>query len=259
TYYGHMNVWGTGRWCDFRCRADADMAAVIALAHENNGLCSINHPKMGGPAWEYSTDLPVDAIEVWQGPWPHGNGESLALWDELLRQGRRLPAVGGSDYHCPSGKETNFLRLGQPTTWVKVAERSVSGILDAIGAGRTCISAFPDGPRLEFQAEASGVRAHMGEILSCQAGEPAHVTITVHNGAGYTLHLVTEAGIAHETTIRSNLATVSVNVPAKRYIRAELVGDMSPDRLPENAPAGLDLRQWRWALSNPVYIRQSAV
>ena len=254
TYYGHMNVWGTGRWCDFRCRDDADVAAVIALAHAGGGLCSINHPKAGGPAWEYSTDLAVDAMEVWQGPWPHRNAESLALWDQLLQAGRRLPAVGGSDYHCPSGEETNFLRLGQPTTWVKVTERSLAGIQEAIRAGRACISAAPDGPRLDIQATAAAVTAAMGQALPLPPGEAARVTVAVSNGKGLTLQLITEAGVAHETLIDTPAATITVDVPAQRYLRAELTGDMPPDRLPPNAPAGLDLRHWRWALSNPVYI-----
>ena len=257
TYYGHMNVWGTGRWCDFRCRSDADVAAVIALAHANGGLCSINHPKVGGPAWEYSLDLPVEAMEVWQGPWPHGNAASLALWDRLLQSGRRLPAVGGSDYHCPSGEETNFLRLGQPTTWLKVAGRSLRGILEAIRAGRASISATADGPRLDIQATAAGVTAAMGEMLPLSRGEPARVTVAISNGKGLTLQLLTETGVAAETVIDAPAAAITVDVPANRYIRAELVGDMPPDRLPANAPAGLDLRQWRWALSNPIYIRQS--
>ncbi len=103
TYYGHMNVWGTDRWCDFRAGSSADMAAIIELAHSAGGVCSINHPKTGGPAWEYSTDLDVQAMEVWQGPWPHRNEESLALWDRLLLRGaaasgsrrQRLPLSGG--------------------------------------------------------------------------------------------------------------------------------------------------------------------
>jgi hypothetical protein len=37
-------------------------------------------------------------------------------------------------------------------------------------------------------------------------------------------------------------------------VRAEVVGDAPREMLPPNAPAGLDLRDWRWALSNPVYI-----
>jgi hypothetical protein len=160
-----MNVWHTSHWCDFRCRSDADIAAIIDLAHSEGALCSINHPKQGGPAWEYTTDLPVDSMEVWQGSWPHRNTESLTLWDRLLAQGRRLPAVGGSDYHCPSGEETNALRLGQPTTWVKVHERSVEAVLEAIAAGRSCISATPDGPKIELSATVNDETVGMGEAI----------------------------------------------------------------------------------------------
>ncbi len=256
SYYGHMNVWGTGRWCDFRSRSEEAMAAIIALAHESGGLCSINHPKKGGPPWEYGPNLPVDAIEVWQGPWPNRNNESLALWEELLRDGRRLPAVGGSDYHCPSGdQETGFLRLGQPTTWVKVSERSPAGVLNGIRAGRTCISASPEGPMLDLRATGDDITAEMGQALSLPAGRPAHVAVEVTGGAGLTLRLLTEAGIVDETKLDSDRATVNVETTARRYIRAELVGDMPPEQLPDDAPAGLDRHNWRWALSNPIYIQ----
>jgi hypothetical protein len=229
------------------------MAAIIALAHEHGGLCSINHPKEGGPAWNYSTDLAVDAMEVWQGPWPNRNEESLALWDRLLRGGRRLTAVGGSDYHCPSSEETGFLRLGQPTTWVKAAERSVNGILAAIRAGRTCISALPSGPRFDLQATTPDGTAQMGQLLSPQV-QPVRVTVGVAGGAGFALHLITEEGVVHKLLLGAEQQTITVEIAARRYIRAELVGDMSRERLPQIAPAGLDLREWRWALSNPIYI-----
>lgn len=256
TYYGHMNVWGARCWCDFRAQGDADMAAIIERAHEHGGLCSINHPKKGGPPWNYSTDLPVDAMEVWQGPWPNRNEESLALWDSLLRDGRRLPAVGGSDYHCPRAEETGFLRLGQPTTWVEVHERSVDGILSAIAAGRACISASPHGPRLSLQARTALETAEMGQALAAK-GQPLQLTITVLGGAGFDLHLITEAGIVARRPVQGEGETITLDVTAHRYVRAELVGDMTPDRLPPNSPdipQGLDLRGWRWALSNPIYV-----
>lgn len=253
TYYGHMNVWGARCWCDFRAQDDEDMAAIIARAHAHGGLCSINHPKEGGPAWNYSTDLPVDAMEVWQGPWPNRNEESLALWDSLLRDGRRLPAVGGSDYHCPSAEETGFLRLGQPTTWVEATERSVKGILDAISAGRACISASPSGSRLALQATTPEGTVQMGERLPPQE-QALQVSVEVVGGAGLALHLVTERGVVHRRLLQAEQETIQAQVAAQRYVRAELVGDMVPERLPPNAPVGLDLRDWRWALSNPIYI-----
>lgn len=256
TYYGHMNVWGTRRWCDFRSRSEAEMTAIIGLAHESGGLCSINHPKTGGPPWEYSLDLPVDTMEVWHGPWPHRNEESLALWDSALQRGLRLPAVGGSDYHCPAGEDTGFVRLGQPTTWVKVRERSIDAILDALHAGRTSISAAADGPRLDMRAEAAGRRAGMGEVLALSPCGLVRVTIEVAGGAGRTLRLVSAARAVHERTVEEEQETIVVELPARTYIRAELVGDMPAEHLPAYAPAGLELRGWRWALSTPVYLDQ---
>ncbi|MBX3000347.1 MAG: CehA/McbA family metallohydrolase [Caldilineaceae bacterium] len=254
TYYGHMNIWNTSRWCDFRCKTDADIAAVIELAHAHGGICSINHPKQGGPAWEYTTDLPVQAMEVWQGPWPHRNKESLALWDRLLCEGRRLPAVGGSDYHCPAAEDTNLLRLGQPTTWVKVAERSVPAVLDAIVAGRASISATPDGPRLALSATVNGKTAGMGEAIEKSDDGRMRVSIEILSGQGKTLRLVADGDIAHEEFIHEGAATATVDLPVQRYVRAELIGDMPADQLPPGAPADLDLRGWRWALSNPIWV-----
>lgn len=264
TYYGHMNVWGTSRWCDFRCRTTDDMRAVIDLAHANGGLCSINHPKQDGPAWEYGMDvgetasLPVDTLEVWQGPWPHRNGESLALWDRVLTEGRCLPAVGGSDYHCPSGADTNFLRLGQPTTWVKVEEPSVSAILAALGAGRACISAAPNGPRLDLRAATASATAEMGQTLFPAPDETVvQVTVEVVDGTGYALELHADGETIHTVDVSSAKETIVVKYPVQTYVRAELVGDMSPEQLPPDVPDTLDLQRWRWALSNPIYIRRT--
>jgi hypothetical protein len=256
TYYGHMNVWGTRRWCDFRCRRDGEMRAVIELAHAHGALCSMNHPAGGDLAWGYSTDLPVDSFEVWNGPWPKLNRGSLALWDELLQSGRRLPAVGGSDYHCPSGEETGFVRLGQPTTWVKAAGRSEAAVLEAIRSGRTCVTASPDGPRLELRATAGDVAAGMGDLLPVAAGQPIQIMVEVENGRGYTLRLIDERGVFQENVIDSNPAVVTGHIMSDRYVRAELVGDMPASQLPAGVPAGLDLREWRWCISNPVYIRR---
>lgn len=258
TNYGHMNVWGTGRWCDFRCRSDDELRAVIALAHAHGGVCSINHPKQDGPAWQYSTDLPVDALEVWQGPWPWRNTESLALWDRLLANGRRLPVVGGSDYHCPAGDEIGFLRLGQPTTWVRVTERSIPAILAAIRAGRASISAAPDGPRLDLRATAGDTAAEMGQTLRIAPGAELNVEVQIERGAGWTLRLIADGMAAHTTPIVTAAATVRHTLTAARYVRAELVGDAPPAIIPPHAPPNLDLRDWRWALTNPIYVEPIA-
>ena len=40
-----------------------------------------------------------DAVEVWNGPMRKDNLKAVKWWDDQLKQGRRLPAIGGSDYH----------------------------------------------------------------------------------------------------------------------------------------------------------------
>jgi hypothetical protein len=251
-----MNVWGTNRWCDFRCRSNEDVAAVIDLVHASGGLCSINHPKTNGPPWEYAFDLPVDAMEVWQGPWLARNEESLTSWQNLLGSGRRVPAVGGSDYHRPPVEATDYPRLGQPTTWVKAAGRSVPAVLDAVRAGRAFISAMPEGPRLDLCAAAVNARAEMGGELSLTPGTTVEVEAKIEGGGGWTLRLIADGALAHEALITTDQATVRTTVTANLYLYAELVGDVPQELVPDDTPADLDLRGWRWAVTNPIYMRR---
>jgi hypothetical protein len=229
------------------------MQAIINLAHGAGGVCSINHPKERGPAWEYSFELDVDALEVWQGPWPYHNSQSLARWDQLLNNGRRLPGVGGSDYHCPAAEDVGFLRLGQPTTWVKADTRSVTAVLSAVQRGRVSLSASPTGPRLDLQATSGSEQVEMGGVLRVANGAPVEVTTTVWSGHGRVLHLIADGEVVAEQTIVGDEASIITLVHAERYVRAELVGDVDPATLPPESPADLDVRDWRWALSNPIY------
>lgn len=257
TYYGHMNVWGTRRWCDFRAKRAADLAAIIDLAHANGGLCSINHPKQGGPAWEYGYELPFDTMEVWQGPWPYRNAESLALWEQLLMTGQQIRVVGGSDYHCPADVDTNLLRLGQPTTWVHVKERSHRGIYEALTTGRTSISSHPTGPRIELTAQVTGSEqmVAMGASICVQADESLTVTATVIDGVGYTLHFVVDGQQQDGRPINTANQRHALTATVQRYVRAELVGDLPAEQVPPDAPVDLDRRNWRWALSNPIFVQ----
>jgi len=256
TYYGHMNVWGTSRWCDFRCRSNEEIAAVIDLAHASGGLCSINHPKTNGPPWEYAFNLPVDSMEVWQGPWLARNEESLTSWHNLLGSGRRVPAVGSSDYHRPPLQVTDYPRLGQPTTWVKAAERSVPAVLDAVRAGRAFISALPEGPCLDLCVVAASARAEMGGELSLAPGAAAEVEAKIEGGGGLTLRLIADGEVAHEALITTDQATVRAAVKANLYLYAELVGDAPHELVPDGIPVNLELSGWRWALTNPIYMRR---
>ncbi|MEZ4307200.1 MAG: CehA/McbA family metallohydrolase [Polyangiaceae bacterium] len=65
------------------------------------------------------------------GDTPRSLRETLIREDqEILRQGRRLVPVGGTDSH------SDYLR---PATFVRAAARSEVGIRDALAGGRTCV------------------------------------------------------------------------------------------------------------------------
>jgi hypothetical protein len=95
----------------------------------------------------------------------------------------------------------------------------------------------------------------MGSTISLAAGRSAEIEVVVENGAGWALRLVADGAPAFETEITTQKATVRVSLAPARYVRAELVGDAPAELVPAYAPPGLDLREWRWALSNPLYFQ----
>ncbi len=238
TYYGHMNAWGLSRWLDFRCRTAEELRAVIDAAHAMGALVSINHPKTDGPPWEYPPDLPVDAVEAWQGPWPLRNRESLAFWDRLLRAGRRVTAVGGSDKHQDRpGEGTPFYQVGHPTTWVYAADRTIPAILEAIRSGRVVITADVDAPWLELTAERGDATWMVGETVPL--GGPVRVRYRVWEGKGLHLRLLSREGeLLFLPVDRSPFEGVlELDLGRHRYVRAELRGvrhfaEETPDDLP---------------------------
>lgn len=77
------------------------------------------------------------------------NDQALFFWEEMLEQGRRVAAVGGSDRH-------RFLLPGYPTTWVLAPGTAQAEVAAAIRAGRTIVTDGPEGPRVTFEADGDG-------------------------------------------------------------------------------------------------------
>ena len=165
TYGGHWNVWGVDGWFDFREPNPEAIAAEMRRASAAGGLVSINHPRPYGPAWQYGDQAPVHAIEVWNGHWHRLNETSLRYWEQRLRRGERLIAVGGSDAHVLRPQSRDPLppsRIGTPTVWVRIdGDPSAERILAGLRQGRAFISEQPEGPQLYFEAEGEALRVHV--------------------------------------------------------------------------------------------------
>jgi hypothetical protein len=159
TYAGHFNVWGTDTWYDFRDPTPEGIQAAVTAARKDGGYVSKNHPRPYGPDWMYPEVTGFHAVEVWNGWWNALNTVSLRVWDDALRNGQKLTAVGGSDVHFPGqhGDADNPLsptQLGRPTIWIQTKRPlSPKSIIDAIKAGTSFISDSPDGPQIYLSRE----------------------------------------------------------------------------------------------------------
>jgi hypothetical protein len=196
TYGGHWNAWGTDSWWDFRDPTEAATSRVMQAAAAAGAVVSVNHPKPFGPPWQYPNAVGFHAVEVWNGNWLEENEVSLAWWDTLLRSGRRIVAVGGSDTHH---LKRDGDRPGRPTTWVQADSRSVDGVLTALRAGRVFVSRDVDGPQLYLSRE----------------------NVHVVGAGGATLTLVSARGVERSTTVDSDDWTIPVT-HSGLFFRAEL-------------------------------------
>ena len=253
TYYGHANAWGIQGWQEFRCRDDATMARIIDAVHAAGALFSVNHPKDNGPPWEYSSDLPFDCVEAWQSLWAANNHQSLAFWDSLLRRGRRVVAVGGSDKHVPPFTgQLSFYDIGTPTTWVYAGELSTAGILGGIQAGHVFISADPQGPELYLAADADGDGVYegmMGDEVVIAAGQSVILRAQVIGGRGLVLRIVSSDGVKRVSVESDDFAHCWQARPQDdTFYRLELVEPGGGEA--GRNPAALV----RLALSNPIYV-----
>jgi predicted metal-dependent phosphoesterase TrpH len=137
TYRGHMNALGATGWIDFRHRTVDGVTAAIDTIHGLGGLASINHPRRNDCAWDWG-DVPMDLVEVWNGPWSDANEGNLAWWYELVGGDGRPSPVGGSDCHAASDATHP---LGSPATWVHATAPTREAILGGLAAGRVAVTA----------------------------------------------------------------------------------------------------------------------
>lgn len=208
TSAGHSNLWGTSAEVDFRIGfAGYTVNDYIRQSHAAGGVVSINHPY-----WPISTNCPgcgwgwrdtdyaqIDAIEVINGyrqenprfkP-PPGNG--IPFWEDKLRQGYRITAVGGGDDH-QSGLGLPHSGVGLPRVQVYATELSEPAILAGIRAGHVYVKA--EGakcPELELTVEISGGAPHLpamvGDNVSLAHDEKSTAKMKVTGGSGTLLQL----------------------------------------------------------------------
>lgn len=178
---GHANVWASAPFSYnelWNANQENDAQVAIQAAHEQGALFSINHPAAFFCCpWEYHIYDGIDTVEVWNSMYRFPNFSEWVVhhfWDDLLKSGRRILAVGGSDTHHLVKWQSELFGHGNPTTWVYAEERTAEGILAGIKSGHVTISYAPFAVRLDFTADADGDGIYeiiVGDIIDHQPGQ----------------------------------------------------------------------------------------
>ena len=175
---GHASVLGIGGWrdqVDFRLIAgDERIRDLVRAANDRGALFVINHPRAEclDCSWEHNVSAGVDAMEI-TAAGAAERAAAMARWDSLLQRGRRIVALGSSDWHRPDHP------IGTASVRVWAAELSERAILEAIRAGRVVVMADGSTPPPELVVRAGESEARVGDSLKVARGAAARVEVRV--------------------------------------------------------------------------------
>lgn len=173
---GHMNVWGLGGardFVDFRVSpGDPAIIDLVKAVASRGALAGINHPYSSCVAcsWTHPVPVGIGTIEI-SGREPEEMPRAVALWDMLLRQGRRVTAIGVSDWHRGESP------LGSASVRVWSGELSTRAILDSIREGRVVVMIDGTTPPPEVTASAGARQARVGDTLALNPGDAFTVAV----------------------------------------------------------------------------------
>lgn len=228
-YKGHINFFGVPSPFDnsFVANTKEQMQQLIANAKAKGAVISVNHPKCRICPYLWEDEDAFDMMEIWNGPMRPTNTDAIRWWTELLKKGRRLPIVGGSDFHRPK----SFARLGNPVTGVYAASPDAADILDALKRGKAFVSASVDGVRL-------CLKYADGTLGDCVSYSPDIPLIIESNAEALTL--VTDKG-EQEVRLTDGKAEVALQKVLFAYVKAT---------------KGFGRLKTVTAISNPIYFNQ---
>ena len=245
TRHGHWLAVGLPEhgWVDWRyAPRDGVFPRFAADVRRLGGMVVAAHPAvpLPGSAWEFGY-AHVDALEVWNGRWNIDDEVSLRIWQRLLRQGRRIAAVAGSDSHGPHQP------VGLPQTVVHTTELSTRALVERLRGGYSYI-AQSGAVTIELAATCSSRDgadvAGPGQVLLVPPETPVTVSAVISGAPGTRAALITAGGSAGKATIAGSDPTRlqwEIDAGGARFARVEI---RQSSRHPFGAMVGLTNPVW---------------
>ncbi len=144
-FKGHVNMLGLKKPYDgsFYANTLEEVKEKLHKAREKGAIVIINHPFDRFCDFKFGIDnVEYDVIEIWNNVIKESDMRALAWWRGKLNQGKRIPIIGGSDFH----RYEIAGGIGIPCTCLYAGSRSPSDLYDAILKGHGYVSYIPNGP-----------------------------------------------------------------------------------------------------------------
>ena len=184
----------------------------------------------------------------------------MKWWTDKLLEGKRLPAVGGSDFHRDYGPAK---LLAVPTTITYAKSNSAEDIMDAIREGRCVVTNSPNSSMIYLDIEG----AQLGDSIALGNGLTGKCTATkLHRGFVLRVYNNDKLIYEHRANAYEKTHTAHFGIKETGFVRAEidyrlsrpvkkLLGFGERNFL---AARGADVPETAdemfWAFTNPIWI-----
>lgn len=216
---GHVNIWGKKVPLEppYALDTKEDYEKIIEMCKKEGATITLNHPFCSMCGFRFNIDdLYCDCVEVWNTVQHTDNMTNRDWWVRQLLGGRRLAAVGGSDYHR---NYAGLDILAHPTTVVLAEENTPSEILKAMREGRSVITSSPNSTMIELTCG----DAVIGDTVEFHEGIEVQVLITKLLPM-HTVRVYNNETVIYEekSNTGTDISSFSCTVREKGFVRVEI-------------------------------------
>ena len=219
TDLGHINTWGgpVGVEMPYKLETEEDAIDLINKTKEKGTLVCLNHPFCSQCGFTTTIDnYDADCVEVWNTIQHSDNAKNMKWWHGQLLKGRRIPAVGGSDYHKD---EVGLPIIAMPTTVIYSKTNEEKDVLDALKSGRSYITNSPNSSEMYLTIG----KANVGDEVELNNMEWGEIKVT-KLPPFFTLRVYNNDKIVYEHQAKKYEKTHSGTfvIKEKGFVRAEI-------------------------------------
>lgn len=214
---GHFNVWGIKMpvQAPYNARTPEALTDLFNTAKQAGGTVSVNHPFCKNCTWHLPLDnVDMDCVEVWNAPMHIDDLTNRNWWHNQLLKGRKIAAVGGSDYH-KDYVVTDFLAM--PTTFVYAKSNTQEDVLEALRGGNSFVSQGPNKTRLILTCGS----AFMGQSIKWEKGVKVRVQAQKIK-RGHRLTVYNNNRVLYSEKAKKPNLDFELEVTEKGFVRAEV-------------------------------------